>query len=384
MSKVELLSSPCIVIVAGEASGELLAIELIQQLNKVYSNIRIYGVGGEAMAACNVTMIRDNEAFQVMGLAEIIKDLPSLLKAKNQLVEDIKEISPDLFIGVDAPELNFAIAKKLQQSRIPILHYVSPSVWAWRPGRIDKMDRFIDYLLTLFPFEPALYARTAIQTHFVGHPLARKIPVEVNKISAKSNLGLSSDSLLMAILPGSRDREIETLMPVFAETIQQLKLKDWQFVSSSVSAAKQQHVEQIAGQYGLNLIWVDDATEALKAADFALLGSGTVALEAMLCKTPMVVAYRIAALTYFIVKRFKMMQLPYYSLPNVLYGDFLVPEVMQKNLTPEQLAITLKQSLGNDNRAQLLHRFTQLHRQLLVTDDQLPGKVVANILDSLC
>ncbi len=384
MSKAELPSAPCIVIVAGEASGELLAVELIQQLKLLYPNIRIYAVGGDSMAACDVNMIRDNEAFQVMGLAEIVKDLPALLKAKNQLVDSIKKISPDLFIGIDAPELNFAIAKKLRSADIPVLHYVSPSVWAWRPGRVYKMDKFIDYLLTLFPFEPPLYKNTTIKTHFVGHPLARKIPVNVDKKLAKSNLGLSQDALLMAILPGSRSREIETLMPIFAETIQQLNLKDWQFVSSSVSAVKQQHVAQIAGQYGLEITWVDDTTDALKAADFALVGSGTVALEAMLCKTPMVVAYRIAALTYFIVQTFKMMQLPYYSLPNVLYGDFLVPEVMQKNLTSEQLAITLKQSLGNDRRAQLIQHFTQLHEQLLVDDNQLPGQVVADILNALC
>lgn len=372
-----------IAVVAGEASGELLAVDLIHQLKSLRPDVHVLVVGGQQMATLNVELIADNDAFQVMGLVEILADLPALLKAKNQLVKTLLSRQPDLYVGIDAPELNFAIAKKLHAKGIPVVHYVSPSVWAWRPKRVYKMARYIDYLLTLFPFEPALYADTDIKTHFVGHPLAQQIPIEVEKNQHKKALGLNPQNFTLALMPGSRGREIDTLMPLFAATTQQLMDSDWQIISSAVSEKKQQKANAIAQQYDLQIHWFENSQAVLKAADFALVGSGTVALEAMLCKTPMVVAYKIAALSYQIVRLFNMMQLPYYSLPNVLYGDFLVPEVMQNDLTLEQLVLTTQQSIHSNRRQTVVTEFTRLHRELLAPEKQQAGQVIANILEEL-
>ncbi|MCX7544314.1 lipid-A-disaccharide synthase [Marinicella gelatinilytica] len=375
--------SKTIAVVAGEASGELLAVDLIKQLKLLQPEIRILVVGGAKLSALDVELIADNEIFQVMGLVEIVADLPALLKAKNQLVKTLLDRQVDLYIGVDAPELNFAIAKKLHKQQVPVMHYVSPSVWAWRPKRVYKMARYIDYLLTLFPFEPALYADTTIKTFFVGHPMAQQIPIEVNKSQQKAIIGLEPECFTLALLPGSRSREINTLMPLFAAAANQLANSDWQLISSAVSPEKQKTANQIAKQYGLKIHWFDDSQAVLKAADFAIVGSGTVALEAMLCKTPMVVAYKIAAMSYGIVRLFKLMKLPYYSLPNVLHGDFLVPEVMQNDLTVPQLVLTTQQSLQSNRRLSVVAEFTRLHRQLLPPENQQAGQIVSDIMEAL-
>jgi lipid-A-disaccharide synthase len=246
------------------------------------------------------------------------------------------------------------------------------------------MAGFIDCLLTLFPFEVAIYEDTAIQAQFVGHPLASRIPVKVDKAAAKAALGLPSKPLL-AVLPGSRNREIKQLMPVFAQALKQLNLGDrWQVVSSNVSPEKEALVQSLATQEGLSLQWVDDTSALLQAADFALLGSGTVALEAMLCKTPMVVAYRISPLTWWLVNTFNMMQLPYYSLPNVLHGDFLVPEVMQNDLTATQLARACQQVIEQADQAPLIQRFTELHEQLLPDHANQAARTVSEFLEQAC
>jgi lipid-A-disaccharide synthase len=372
-----------IAVVAGEASGEFLAVDLIKQLKLLQPGVRVLVVGGPRFKELDVEMVADNAIFQVMGLVEIISDLPALLKAKNHIVNMLLNKKPDLFIGVDAPELNFSIAKKLHAQGIPVVHYVSPSVWAWRPKRVYKMARFIDHLLILFPFEADVYKDTGIKTHFVGHPLAQNIPLEVDKKHHKKAIGLNPDRFTMALMPGSRRREIESLMPFFAATAQQLAESDWQIVSSSVSPEKQQKAEEIARQYDVNIHWFEDSQAVLKAADFALVGSGTVALEAMLCKTPMVVAYKIAAMSYHIVRLFNLMQLPYYSLPNVLYGDFLVPEVMQNNLTVDQLVLTTRQNLESNRRHQVVAEFSRLHQQLLPPEDKQVGDVLNTILEAL-
>ncbi len=376
-------NSKTIAVVAGEASGELLAVDLIQQLKTLQPDVRILVVGGDCFKELDVEILADNAIFQVMGLVEILSDLPALWKAKNQLVKSLLNQDIDLYIGIDSPELNFSIAKKLHNKGIPVMHYVSPSVWAWRPKRVHKMGRFIDYLLTLFPFEPVLYDETNIKTRFVGHPLAQQIPVDVEKSQQKVSIELNPDAFTLALMPGSRRREIETLMPIFAAAAQQMAEPDWQIVSSAVSSEKQQLAEDIADEHGVNIQWFEDSQATLKAADFALVGSGTVALESMLCKTPMVVAYKIAAMSYHIVRLFKLMQLPYYSLPNVLYGGFLVPEVMQTDLTVEQLVLTGQQAIQSQQRQAVALEFRHLHQQLLPPANEEAGRVVADILGGL-
>ena len=372
-----------VALVAGEASSDLLGAALIESLQTLSPTIRILAVGGEKIKATGVELLADNEVFSVMGLAEVLKDLPQIMKAKKQTLQAITAFAPDVFIGVDSPDLNFSLAKGLKKQGIKVMHYVSPSVWAWRPKRVFKMARFIDGLLTLFPFEVELYNKTSITAEFVGHPLAQKIPLQVDKHQAKTKLGLANKKIL-ALLPGSRKREINTLMPVFAETIKSLKLdSEWQIISANVSAAKIAQVQAIAQTHQLDIHWVDDASDALMAADFALLGSGTVALEAMLCKTPMVVAYHISPLTWWIVKTFRMMQLPYYSLPNVLHQGFLVPEVMQQALNPNNLAKACTEVMAKPAEA-WVDEFTRIHQTLLPDDPQQAGKAVLRFLESSC
>jgi lipid-A-disaccharide synthase len=373
-----------IAVVAGEASSDLIGADLLRDLKKLNPEIECVAVGGQHIRATGVTLIQDNEVFSVMGLAEVLKDLPHLLKVKKQVVRDILAFNPDLFIGVDSPDLNFAIAKSMKQQGIPVLHYVSPSVWAWRPGRVKKMARFIDGLLTLFPFEVDCYRDSGIDARFVGHPLAKQIPLQVDQQAAKQQLGLSGQKVL-ALLPGSRNREIRELTPVFAETIRRLnQTGQWQVASSNVSSEKQQKVAELAAAQGLEVTFVDDTSQLLQAADFALLGSGTVALEAMLAKTPMVVAYRIAKLTWWLVKTFRMMRLPYYSLPNVLSGGFLVPEVMQNELNADNLLKACEQVIHDPNQDQLMATFQRIHQSLLTEHPDQAARAVLDMAEGLC
>ncbi len=214
-----------VAVVAGEASSDLLAASLLNDLYQLRPELDVIAVGGKKIASTHAQIIQDNEVFSVMGLSEVVKDLPKLMKAKNQVVEKIIAFEPDVFIGVDSPDLNFSIAKRMKKHNIPVIHYVSPSVWAWRPKRIYKMQKFIDSLFTVFPFESEIYKKTTINAQFVGHPLAQKIPLEIDKITAKRDIGVDSKKLL-AVLPGSRKREIKTLVPLFAETINKMNLDD--------------------------------------------------------------------------------------------------------------------------------------------------------------
>jgi len=372
-----------IALVAGEASSDMIGADLIKDLFALSPGVEIIAVGGAKIKQTQATVILDNEAFSVMGLVEVLKDLPQLLKLKKSIVKRILAFKPDVFIGVDSPDLNFSVAKNMKKANIPVVHYVSPSVWAWRPKRIYKMASFIDCLLTLFPFEVSIYKKTSIKAEFVGHPLAKKIPVVIDKALAKKQIGVNDNKKILALLPGSRDREIKSLMPIFADTVKQLHLSNqWQIMSSNVSENKKALVDLIAAEHQLKINWVDSASDLLQAADFALLGSGTVALEALLCKTPMVVAYQISQITWLIVKTFKLMQLPYYSLPNVLYQGFLVPEVMQKDLNVVNLVNTCQKMLTDDDCSRLIKAFTEIHLSLLTGNSNQAALSVLKFLDA--
>ncbi len=370
-----------IAVVAGEASSDLLGATLLNDLYELIPELKTIAVGGSKIKATPAEVIQDNEVFSVMGLAEVLKDLPQLLKIKKQIVKQIIDFKPDVFIGVDSPDLNFSIAKTLKRNDIPVIHYVSPSVWAWRPNRVFKMQQFIDGLLTLFPFETDIYEPTSIKAKFVGHPLAQSIPIKINKSKEKENINARCENVL-ALLPGSRVREIKSLVPVFAKTIKEMKLgSDWQVMSSNVSLDKIELTQSLLDAEGIRVEWVNDTTELLAAADFALLGSGTVALEAMLCKTPMVVAYQISSVTWWMVNTFKMMQLPYYSLPNVLYGDFLVPEVMQKELNAENLIAACDSVMNKKPQTGLIDQFEKIHRTLLPDAENQAAMAVKEFLE---
>jgi len=370
-----------IALIAGEDSGDLLGADLLQNLKIMNPHFEFIGVGGEKMQAQGLNLISSNKEFAIMGIAEVFKKLPKLLKLRKQITQRIIDEKPDLFIGIDAPDLNFPIEKKLKKLGIKIIHYVSPSIWAWRPKRAIKISQITDLVLTLFPFEPAYYQKVGGQASFVGHPLAQNISLDINKLNAKSTIHLDSNKAVLAVLPGSRTNELKAHTDIFLKTAIELKKlnPDLQIITANTNNAKIEFIQECANRNNLKIKTYKDATAVLKAADFALLASGTVALEAMLCKTPMVIGYKISQLTYAIVKSFNMMLLPYYSLPNVLYGDFLVEEVLQnkmtvKNLTTALIPLTIKQ-----NQIKLQLEFTRLHQDLLSPENNA-AKAVCDFL----
>ncbi len=355
-----------IAIIAAEDSGDLLAADLMHNLSTKHENIEFIGVGGAKMLAAGLNLIADNKEFAIMGIAEVVKKLPRLLKLRKYIVNQILKAQCDLFIGVDAPDLNFPIEKKLKKHKIKIIHYVSPSIWAWRPKRAIKISQITDLVLTLFPFEPPYYQKSGGNAVFVGHPLADRIELKIDKDKAKSDLNLKQNSPVLALLPGSRNNELKAHTTLFLQAAEKLRRQnpDLQIVSANTSEEKINFIRSKAAALGIEVLFFNDATKVLKAANMALLASGTVALEAMLCKTAMVVAYKISPITYGIVKTFNMMLLPYYSLPNVMYEGFLVPEVMQKDLTVDRLYQELTQLLHPNKLCKLQQEFLTMHKQL--------------------
>ncbi|VAW34509.1 Lipid-A-disaccharide synthase [hydrothermal vent metagenome] len=359
-----------IAIIAGEDSGDLLGADLIENLLTLNPNIEFIGVGGNKMEAAGLQLISANTEFAIMGFAEVISKLPKLLILRRRIIKEIIAAKPDLFIGIDAPDLNFPIGKKLKNQGIKIIHYVSPSIWAWRPKRAVKISKLTDLVLTLFPFEPKYYQEVGGTALFVGHPMAQNIGLIIDKDQVKKSIGLDTGKPVLAVLPGSRSNELKAHTDIFLKTALKLKAhnSDLQIISANTSRQKMQFIQESANRNNLEIKIIQDATTVLQASDLALLASGTVALEAMLCKTPMVVGYRISAITYSIVKTFKMLLLPYYSLPNILYGGFLVPEVLQNNMTVDNLYQQLYPLLQPTEQTELVNEFTRLHQDLLSPD----------------
>ena len=366
-----------IALIAGEDSGDLLGAELIRNLLKLNTQIEFVGVGGDKMVTEGLQLITSNHEFAIMGIAEVLKKLPKLLSLRKKIVKQIIAEKPDLFIGIDAPDLNFPIEKKLKKQGIKIIHYVSPSIWAWRPKRAIKISQITDLVLTLFPFEPKYYSKVGGQAQFVGHPLAQSIPLKIDKHAAKINLGLDPNKPVLALLPGSRSNELKAHTEIFIKTAQKLKTDnpELQIITANTNSSKRQFVQESANRNNLEIKIFKDATSVLKAANVTLLASGTVALEAMLCKTPMVVGYKISPVTHWIVKTFKMLLLPYYSLPNILYGDFLVPEILQDKMTVENLYQALNDLLHPNKLCNIEKEFTRLHQDLLSPDTNAASAV---------
>ncbi len=377
------VNTKIIAIIAGEDSGDLLGAELIKNTLKINSSIQFIGVGGDKMVEAGLNLISSNKEFSIMGIAEIFKKLPKLLKLRKYIVKEISAAKPDVFIGIDAPDLNFPIEKKLKKQGVKIIHYVSPSIWAWRPKRAVKISRLTDLVMTLFPFEPQYYEKYGGKAIFVGHPLAENISLDIDKEKAKKVLALENKKPVLAVLPGSRNNELKAHTQIFIKTAKQLKQTnpELQIISANTTQEKRNFILKVAKDNDLKIDMFDDATQVLKAANLALLASGTVALEAMLCKTPMVVGYKISPITYGIVKTFNMMLLPYYCLPNVIKGDFMVAEVLQKDMTVENLCKELIPLLGKEKQNQLTKEFTELHQSLL-NPNKNASQVVVDFLDA--
>ena len=360
-----------IVLVAGEASGDALGAGLVEELRKRFPDARFAGIGGDAMRAAGVQTWHDASELSVMGLFEVLRHLPRLLKLRREFRTRALAWRPDVVIGIDAPDFNLGVERWFKQRGVPTVHYVSPSVWAWREKRAEKIGASADRVLCLFPMEPAIYARHGVDARFVGHPMADAMPLHPDREAARAALGLPAGAPVLAVLPGSRLGEIERLGEVFFEAAWQVA-EEMRALHVVVPAANARCRELLQAQMSRSALPVmhshlldGQARTALAAADVVLLASGTATLEAMLSKRPMVVGYRVSPLTYRIVRALGLLKVDRYALPNVLAGEDLAPELMQDDCTPARLAdavLTWFQSPAAV--AALQPKYLALHEQL--------------------
>ncbi|GFM85951.1 lipid-A-disaccharide synthase [Pseudomonas cichorii] len=351
-----------IALVAGEASGDILGSGLMRAIKARHPDVEFIGVGGPLMEAEGMVSSFPMERLSVMGLVEVLGRLRELLARRKLLVQTLIEEKPDVFIGIDAPDFTLNIELQLRRAGIKTVHYVSPSVWAWRQKRVLKIREGCDLMLTLLPFEARFYEEKGVPVRFVGHPLADTIPLESDRPAARAELGLG-DGPVVALMPGSRGGEVGRLGSLFFETAERLLAQrpDLRFVLPCASPQRRAQVEQLLQGRDLPVTLLDGGSHtALAACDAVLIASGTATLEALLYKRPMVVAYRLAPLTFWILKR--LVKSPYVSLPNLLAQRLLVPELLQDAATPEALARTLLPLL--DNGQVQTEGFDEIHRIL--------------------
>jgi lipid-A-disaccharide synthase len=357
---------PRIAIVAGEVSGDRLGAGLIRAVHARHPEIRFAGIAGPLMQAAGAEAWRRSDELAVMGLAEVVRHLPRLRRIIRELEARLLADPPDLYIGIDAPDFNLRIERTVRAADIPTVHYVSPSVWAWRSGRVRVLREACDQVLCLLPFEADFLHRHQVPAVFVGHPLADELPADPDPLAARRQLGLTGPGRVLAIMPGSRGGELERLGTVFAETARwlQLRLPDISFIAPMATPALRSRFaaqwQQVTGGLPIHLIDGQSHT-AMAAADAILLASGTATLEAMLLNRPMVVAYRISPLSYALVKLFRLIHVQYMALPNLLADQRLVPEFVQGQVEPEALGAALLELLEDSGSRQALsERFREL------------------------
>ena len=388
-NSISLNHSPTIAIIAGEVSGDILGAGLIHALKARYPNAKFIGIGGERMIAEGFETLFDMEELSVMGLVEVLKHLPRLLNIRRSIIEQLSALKPDVFIGIDAPDFNLDVELKLKQQGIKTIHYVSPSVWAWRQKRVYKIAAATNLVLAFLPFEKAFYDRFNVPCRFIVHTMADAIPLKPNRDEACQLLNLDPAQRYVAILVGSRGSEVEFLSEPFLQTAQLLhqRYPDVKFLVPLINQKRRQQFEQIKQRVApeLDMILLDgNARAAMIAAEATLLASGTASLEAMLCKSPMVVGYRMKPFTYFLAKR--LVKTKYVSLPNLLADEMLVPELIQEDCNPTKLAEKLSLYLSEDksavqNRHVLLQRFAELHQRIQCNADQQAAQAVIDLLE---
>lgn len=375
-------------IVAGEVSGDTLGAGLIRALKQHYPDARFVGICGSQMMAEGGESWFPLERLSVMGLVEVLGRIRELLHIREQLQQRFLAEPIDAFIGIDAPDFNLGLAAKLKAAGIKTVHYVSPSVWAWRQGRIHKIKAAIDLMLCLLPFEKKFYDDHQLPAVFVGHPLADTLPIVNDTAAARRRLGLAENKLVIALLPGSRGGEVGRLgEPLFAAALKiRLKYPHADFIIPAINALRKQQISELLAQTGLQAQIFDQSHGAgvgrlvMSAADIVVLASGTATLEAMLLKKPMVVVYKLHWLTYLIVRL--LAHARYISLPNLLADEALVPELVQSQATPATIADA---SLGwldaPDRQQRISTRFTELHRLLQVNGSETAAQAIQTLLE---
>ncbi len=383
------LGSPRIALCAGEASGDLLGAGLIDALLLHFPDAQFAGIGGDAMRAAGLVSWFDASELAVMGLAEVVAHLPRLLRLRSAFRDRVLAWQPDVFVGIDAPDFNLGVERWLKQRGVRTVHYVSPSVWAWREKRAETIGRSADRVLCLFPMEPAIYARHGVDARFVGHPLADVMPLAPDRHAARDALGLSYDAPVLAMLPGSRLGEIHRLGAIFLEAAALVaqEIPGLRIVIPAATSECRVAIERLLSDSRVTSsqtrVIDGHSRTAMTASDVVLLASGTATLEAMLAQRAMVVGYRIAPLTHAIVKGLGMLKVDSYALPNVLAGERLVPELTQQDCTPRQLADAVLAWLRNPAATNSLQpRFRALHEQLRCDASMQAAAAVAELVET--
>lgn len=377
-----------VAMVAGEASGDILGAGLMKSLKKRYPNARFEGIGGPLMLAEGFNSFYPMERLSVMGLVEVLGRIFELIGIRRHLFRHFKSSKPDVFIGIDAPDFNLGLEERLRSQGIKTVHYVSPSVWAWRQKRVFKIARAVDLMLTLLPFEAKFYEKHAVQVRFVGHPLADDIPLTQTTEKAREVLGLNLNDRVYAILPGSRSGEIKYIGESLIRAAMQIQARypEAKFLIPCINEARKEQVALLLEQFGdtLNVQLLDGQSRlAMSASNAVVLASGTAALEAMLLKKPMVVAYRVSWLTHRIMKR--LLKVAFVSLPNLLANRALVPELLQDAATPQAISDQAIKVAEQPNANTLIDEFTSLHQTLRLNANESAAEAVSELIEGrLC
>ncbi|MBG6247190.1 MULTISPECIES: lipid-A-disaccharide synthase [Symbiopectobacterium] len=370
-------------IVAGETSGDILGAGLIRALKSQMPDARFVGVAGPCMQEAGCETWYEMEELAVMGIVEVLGRLPRLLSIRRDLTQRFTELAPDVFVGIDAPDFNITLEGRLKVRGIRTIHYVSPSVWAWRQKRVFKIGRTTDLVLAFLPFEKAFYDKFNVPCRFIGHTMADAMPLQPDKLAARAHLGIAPERHYLALLPGSRGAEVEMLSADFLRSAQLLRQRypDLAVLVPLVNAKRREQFERIKQETAseLDVHMLDgQAREAMIASDAALLASGTAALECMMAKCPMVVGYRMKPFTFWLAKR--LVKTPWVSLPNLLAGRELVKELLQEECTPDKLAAALLPWLeGGEDVKQLHETFLALHQQIRCDADTQAAQAVMEL-----
>jgi len=370
LSKTGNAAEPLIALVAGEASGDNLGAALIAAIRERLPGARFVGVPGPRMREAGCEALAASDELALMGLAEILRHLPRLLRLRRRLIKEFVARRPAVFVGIDAPEFNLGLARRLKRAGLPTAQYVSPQVWAWRQGRVRGIAESCDRILCLLPFEPEFYARHGVTARFVGHPLADQFPLQADRSAARAALGYAESDEIVALLPGSRMGEVSRLATPFVGAAGWLAARrpGVKFVVPLTSAATRAHFESALAEASAGLaIKVQDGQSrlALAAADVVLTASGTATLETLLSQRPMVVAYQLAPLTAFLLRRLGLVKVKHFSQPNLLVGREVVPEFFQEAVTPEALGAAVLRWFEEPAAIESLRRdFASVHQQL--------------------
>lgn len=381
-------------IVVGEVSGDTLGVKLMRSFREQGIDAEFEGIGGPQMIAEGFNSYYPMETLSVMGIVEVLKDLKKLFAVRDGLINQWTQHPVDIFIGIDAPDFNLRLSKSIKEKNLPIktVQYVSPSVWAWRQGRVHGIKQSIDLVLCLFPFEKVFYERYEVPAAFVGHPLAKQLPLENPIQIAKQQLGIDENQKHIALLPGSRKGEVERLLPMLlgAANILHTKHPDIQFLIPAINDARKQQIEQGVEQLAPQLkakIHILENTDSeskigrmvMNASDIIALASGTATLEAMLMHRPMVTFYKLHWLTYLIAKF--LVKIPYYSLPNIIAGKKVIEELIQADATPENLAAEIEKLINVETAQIQVMQHLTMHKQLISGNTEDPVQVILNVLE---